>query len=162
MQNLGKDVSKFFHGGHALDNNSNDPKKKTPRWAHSNIARKWAVDLAIAVLSKKKPAECIGFIVHHKTVNLSKHTATLTFRLMPKENSETNGKDKDVLSINTSQQRLVNKDLPIRQYYDEFEYLGKHYMVSACTDKYAGSDVRNSHDKTKVSRHYTISNCMQK
>lgn len=37
--NVGRDVSKFFHGGHALDSNSNDPKAKTPKYAHSNIAR---------------------------------------------------------------------------------------------------------------------------
>lgn len=63
--NVGRDVSKFFHGGHALDNNSNDPKASTPKHEHSNVARLIAKDLAIAVYSKKDVSPAyVGYIDH--------------------------------------------------------------------------------------------------
>lgn len=61
--NVGRDVSKFFHGGHALDNNSNNPKDRTPKHTHSNIARMVAKDLAVAVFARKKATPTyVGFI----------------------------------------------------------------------------------------------------
>jgi cytochrome b involved in lipid metabolism len=51
--NLGGDISKFFYGSYALDGNSNDPKAKTQKHAHSNIARKTANRLAIGILSSR-------------------------------------------------------------------------------------------------------------
>ena len=37
---IGRDISKFFYGSYAHDGNTNDPKAKTLKHAHSNIARK--------------------------------------------------------------------------------------------------------------------------
>jgi len=68
---VGRDVSKFFYGGHALDGNSNRPEDQTPRAYHTNIARIIACDLAIAVLAKPssehRVANSIGHIDHNKT-----------------------------------------------------------------------------------------------
>jgi cytochrome b involved in lipid metabolism len=44
--NIGKDVSKFFHGGYSLDGNKNGVNAKGH--VHSNIARKLVNKLAIA------------------------------------------------------------------------------------------------------------------
>ena len=52
--------------------------------------------------------------------------------------------------------------MEVKQYYDDFEYLGKHYMVSACTEEFENVDVQNTFNVAKVRRHYTISNCMRK
>ena len=52
--NVGRDISKFFHGGHALDGNLDNPViTGTPRHTHTNIARKIASDLAIGTYSGK-------------------------------------------------------------------------------------------------------------
>jgi len=42
---MGRDISKFFYGGHALDGNKSIPQaasKTSPQYSHSNIARKVA------------------------------------------------------------------------------------------------------------------------
>jgi len=38
--NIGKDVTKFFYGGYAFDNNSNVAGDRNMAHTHSNIARK--------------------------------------------------------------------------------------------------------------------------
>jgi cytochrome b involved in lipid metabolism len=49
--NVGRDISKFFYGGYALDGNGNDPSKQyTERYAHSNMARKIANNNRIGTL----------------------------------------------------------------------------------------------------------------
>lgn len=50
--NVGRDISKFIYGSYALCGNSNDPKAKTDRHTHSNVARKVANNHAIATLKK--------------------------------------------------------------------------------------------------------------
>jgi hypothetical protein len=50
---MGKDISKFFYGGYALDSNANAPGSSVPSWTHSNIARKIANKLAVAALVRK-------------------------------------------------------------------------------------------------------------
>jgi hypothetical protein len=37
---VGRDISKFFYGGYALDGNNSDPKQRNTRNTHSNQARK--------------------------------------------------------------------------------------------------------------------------
>ena len=46
----GRDVSKFFYGGYALDGNSGNPKAGNESYVHSNIARKTVYKLAVATL----------------------------------------------------------------------------------------------------------------
>ena len=51
---IGRDISKFFYGGHAFDGNLGKPEKHSktsPQYAHSNIARKMANKYAIGIIS---------------------------------------------------------------------------------------------------------------
>ena len=50
--NIGRDISKFIYGSYALAGNSNDPKARTDRHTHSNVARKVANNHAIATLKR--------------------------------------------------------------------------------------------------------------
>lgn len=49
----GRDISKFFYGGYALDGNTNDPKLPNNRHAHTNVARKIALRHVVAVIGRK-------------------------------------------------------------------------------------------------------------
>jgi len=51
--NIGRDISKFFYGSYALDGNNSKPGMPNNKYAHSNIARKWANKLAVAALKRK-------------------------------------------------------------------------------------------------------------
>ena len=138
-------MSKFFHGGHALDNNSNNPKASTPKHQHSNIARHIVKDLAIAVFARKEATpNYTGFIVHAQTHIINEHTATYTFKLLKQKEDSAN-----------------DQYLQISPYYRDFEYFGKHYLIGA-TKTGQGADVQTSYTSEIVRRHYTISNCMQK
>ena len=56
QRTVGRDISKFFYGGYALDHNSNDHKKKVPSYTHSEIAKLVAQDCAVAILDRKDVA----------------------------------------------------------------------------------------------------------
>ena len=45
--NIGRDISKFFHGGYSLEDNMNGPPARG--YKHSSIARMVVNDLAVAV-----------------------------------------------------------------------------------------------------------------
>jgi cytochrome b involved in lipid metabolism len=51
---VGRDISKFFYGGYAMDGNSRDPTASNPRNAHSNVARKIVNKHIVAMLSNDK------------------------------------------------------------------------------------------------------------
>lgn len=53
QQTIGRDVSKFFYGGYALDGNSNDPSTPNQRHAHTNVARRIANRLVIALIDNR-------------------------------------------------------------------------------------------------------------
>jgi len=50
-QNIGRDVSKFFHGGYSLEN-----KSKVPEHRHSNDARMIVNDLIIGKFESSSPS----------------------------------------------------------------------------------------------------------
>ena len=47
---VGRDISKFFYGGHGLDNNKPNPNQSHPRNHHSNIARKIVLRHVVATI----------------------------------------------------------------------------------------------------------------
>jgi len=49
--NIGQDISKFFHGGYALEGNLG--ARPAPGWKHTNYARAIVNDLIIAQLDRK-------------------------------------------------------------------------------------------------------------
>jgi len=50
----------------------------------------------------------------------------------------------------------------IKPYYDDLETLGQHYLVGATIDAAPEDNVEYMFLSSKVKRHYTISNCMEK
>lgn len=74
---VGRDISKFFYGGYALDSKGND------RYNHSNVAKEIVNRLAVAVLVQRR-ASLLGWIDHKKTFKLNKDTSVFTFRLFAK------------------------------------------------------------------------------
>jgi hypothetical protein len=101
---VGKDVSKFFYGGYALDSNSEAVKSGNAHvWNHSNIARKIVNQLAVArLVTCDTPAFSAKII---ENVALNNKTSCLTFK---SENGVVPG---------------------ISSYYPELEMLGQHYLV---------------------------------
>ena len=71
--NVGRDISKFFHGGFALAGNSTDPAASTPRIQHTNFARWIASDLAVGRLVRSSPVIKVS-IDHQKTRRVNKDT----------------------------------------------------------------------------------------
>lgn len=63
---IGSDISKFFYGAYAFDQNGNIPGDNNVQHAHSNVARKIANRHAIGVLSRPASQESDSrFAVDH-------------------------------------------------------------------------------------------------
>jgi hypothetical protein len=102
---VGKDISKFFYGGYALDSNSPVPSNKsTPVWNHSNIARKIVNQLAVARYVRARTPTFSARICDK--VALNTHTATYTLKC-----------DQVIKGLSN--------------YYPDLSTLGKHFLVSA-------------------------------
>lgn len=50
--NIGRDISKFFHGGYAMSGNTSDPSDIVSRIQHTNFSRWIASELAVGRLVK--------------------------------------------------------------------------------------------------------------
>ncbi len=101
---VGKDISKFFYGGYALDGNSPIPGTSIPVWNHSNIARKIVNQLAVARYVRSGTPVFSAKICDK--VALNTHTTCFTLKC-----------DK------------VIKGLSL--YYPDLSTLGKNFLVSA-------------------------------
>lgn len=84
--NIGRDISKFIYGSYALAGNTNDPKAKTDRHTHSNVARKVANNHAIATLKKDATVWNKGYrhsslfkINHERSNQINDFTFTFCF-----------------------------------------------------------------------------------
>ena len=55
--NIGRDISKFFYGGYAMDGNSNDPKQGSNRKVHGVIPSMIVNDLAVGIYNEAKSSE---------------------------------------------------------------------------------------------------------
>lgn len=147
--NIGRDVSKFFYGSYALDGNNSKPGQPNERHAHTNIARKWANNLAVAALVRKNTQTNFFYIDNEQTVNINGFTKTFAFVA-----------------------KLLNKDgkfvptekgiVGIQNWYGNLSELGKCYTIAAF-----GVDGHTPY-KTKtfggniMRRHYTITNCLRR
>lgn len=73
-QNIGRDISKFFFGGYALDNNLNGVSKGH---RHSNYARMIVNDLTIAIYDEEVPATTsIVKLIAQRTQPVNSSTST--------------------------------------------------------------------------------------
>ena len=75
---IGKDISKFFYGGYAMDSNSPSLPNKAITWNHSNTARKIVNQLAVAKFVKSKTPVFSAKISDQ--VSLNTHTTTFTLK----------------------------------------------------------------------------------
>ena len=129
---IGRDISKFYYGGYALDNN--DIKGKSKRHAHSNISHLQVQSLIIARLIPNPN-------------DLSKSAQATKFEAVIKERQEvTKGTNTLVFSISSSSKE--SNYLP-SNYYEDIQMIGRHYLISEV-------------GRHKVKRHFTIANCMEK
>jgi len=101
--NYGRDISKFFYGGYAMENILEKPKTH----AHTNQARAIVNRYAIAVLADQiEVAQPVCQIKSATPVN--QHTATYKFKTVS-----------------------GNPVKNWRNYYSDLEYFAKHFMVSS-------------------------------
>jgi cytochrome b involved in lipid metabolism len=70
--NIGRDVSKYFYGGYAMENG-----RFTQPYRHSNVARKVVNSIIMGRLVKKAPTEAFQ-ITERTKVNELTQTITLT------------------------------------------------------------------------------------
>lgn len=106
--NIGKNISKYFHGSYSLEGNL-VPNGKDRRVAHSNYARKIVNQLIIAQLYTPGFAvqSTICTIDRTKTFKLNETTSAIYFKAMKQENS-------------------------FRRFYPGLSMLGKHFTVKKC------------------------------
>lgn len=136
----GRDISKFFYGGYALEGNSNDPNDPTQRHTHSNVARQIANRHIVGVIDKKEVQQNLFYIDMEESNKLSPSAATFVFKGVQK-------------------QGLVSDIQGLQNYYRDMTMLGKHYTVVSLG--FRGQEPFK-HGQRMVRRHYTISNCMRK
>ena len=136
---VGRDISKFFYGGYALDGNTNDPAARTQRHTHSNVARQIANRHIVGVIDKKDVQENLFYIDLEESNKLSPTACSYVFKGVQKQG---------LMTI----QGLQN-------YYRDMSMLGKHYTVVSMGIR--GKDPFK-HGQRLVRRHYTIANCMRK
>jgi len=110
--NLGRDISKFFYGGYALEND-----RGQKGFAHSNLARKIVNELAIGIMYRE--AEIVHYQIDHiKTVKINDKIRTINFK----------AKTQPIIA-------------GVQQFYSELAQFGKHYIVQAVTSAGQGKVV---------------------
>jgi hypothetical protein len=107
-ENVGRDISKFFYGGYAFDGNSNNPKAYTPRWDHSNIARRIVSTLIVGVMKSKDLQTVVVTIDASRTSKVNEKTATFIFK-------------------STKAESVFNW----MNYYPDLGMIGKHFLISS-------------------------------
>ncbi len=140
--NIGRDISKFFYGGYALDNN--DVKRGFKRHAHTSVAYSQLESLIVGRLVDKEGAQLneqsvvVGTVVPSFIATIKKREPV---------NSVTNTITFDVKEL-LNKGGVPQSNLP-KRFYKDVDMIGKHFLIS---------DSRTY----KIKRHYTISNCMEK
>ena len=76
-QNIGRDISKFFHGGYSLEN-TNGSRPHT----HTNVARKMVNSMIVARLDREAPKVTAIVKAKHK---VNSTTATFEFKITEKD-----------------------------------------------------------------------------
>jgi hypothetical protein len=86
-QTIGRDVSKFFYGGYALDGNLNTkPGDKNMAHPHSNIARKIAFKHIVGVIGQRYVQENLFTVDHSDTNFVTKNTSAFTLNAIEGKN----------------------------------------------------------------------------
>lgn len=145
--NVGRDISKFFYGAYALDGNSNDPKAKTERHTHSNVARKMVNRHIIGVLTSKT-------VVGYRQLVSDAASSATRFKILQSKTMRVNEHTHSLVFDSITTKNLTG----VQNYYTDLSTLGKHYHVVSL-----GPDQTpvTSHGRI-LRRHYTIANCMRR
>jgi len=139
LQNVGRDISKFFYGGYSLDGNAGRPGSNSSAYAHSNMARKIANKYAIAVLASRTKPVGRFTIDHSKTLSLNKSTSSFVFKKLSYSANIGHGVDSSVY------------------FPDDIAQLGKHFLFSSL----GKNGVPISAMSRILKRHYTITNSLR-
>jgi len=143
VQNVGRDISKFFYGGYSLENNLGP--KPSRGHSHSNYAKMIVNDLVVAVYEKSiqtQISECYSDLKLTEMWNES--TGTVYLKTL-------------------DQTKVAN----FRSFFPGLEFIGKHYKVRAFNNfNFDASTSKLSYKimekKLDVERHYTICNVMRR
>ena len=148
----GRDISKFFYGGYALDGNSNDPSAPNCRHSHTNVARRIANRLVIALIDNRDVQINNCYINEEESVTLNELANCFAFkRLEVQVNDE---------AIEGGQKiHLLGKDMHMSNYYKDLNILGKHYTIVHSGHKGVSP---SKYDGVVLRRHYTITNCLRR
>ena len=104
-RNIGKDISKYFHGGYSLE-----PLQKARNHKHSNYARLIVNDLIVARYVAKRGTSIMS--IEPLGIDESKDVATFTFR--PRGN--------------------LDLPSQMKGFYPDLSTVGKHYLVQQVTE----------------------------
>lgn len=105
LHNIGRDVSKFFHGGYSLEDNIG--ASPAQGYMHSSIARQIVNDLAIAAYAPDQTVTAsVCRVVEEKCVNINPNTKTIVFQT---EGGET----------------VPN----FKSHFDSLRYAAKHFLI---------------------------------
>ena len=137
-QTVGRDISKFFYGGYTLDGNGGKPGSNKKVHAHTNVARKVAIQHVVAFIGCSSVNEDKYRINHEHTMQINKWTNSFVF----KSTSPT--------PMGTS----------IQNFYSDLSMLGKHFTIVSWQDGEA--PIREGKRQIILRRHYTICNVMRK
>mmetsp|Transcript_16504 Transcript_16504/g.25504 ORF Transcript_16504/g.25504 Transcript_16504/m.25504 type:complete len:288 (+) Transcript_16504:162-1025(+) len=130
-RNIGRDISKFYYGGYALDGNSDNPKNGKGRKVHGTIPDLIVHDLAIAIFKQPSDITLDARIEQKEAVEVIKGVKTFRFK----------SEDSKGMAVKN-----------LKDYYPDVGYIGRHFLVT-------NPEIRS--EGLPISRHYTISNVMQ-
>ena len=105
QHNVGRDVSKFFHGGYSLEDNMGPQPARG--YTHSTLARMVVRDLAIAVFEPKSQAD------------------TVQCRVVQELCKDVNSTTKTIVFESVNGQNVPNW----RDYQMDMSFIGKHFLV---------------------------------
>ena len=151
-QTYGRDISKFFYGGYALDGNSNDPNTPNTRHAHTNVARRIANRMVIAIIDNRDIQINNFYIDEEESVRLNDLATTFAFKKLEVYLGDQ--------AIEGGQKiHLLGKERPLSNYYKDLSVLGKHYTIVHGGPK---GVTPSKYESVVLRRHYTITNCLRR
>ena len=140
--NIGRDVSKFFHGGYSLEN-----VDKVPEHTHSNDARKVVNSLIIGRLEGSVHKRLMQVKSSQRNANGAGNVKTFEFVEAPQAAvAESEGNDYKRLIPNPPCSLV------------DIRYIGRHYLVKSLSHS---STREFDRIKNGIKRHYTEAFCMR-
>ena len=148
-QNIGRDISKYFHGGYSLEN-----RDLVKNHMHSSDARRIVNSLIIGRLIEKAPEQIMSIAEEEGKANQSGSCVTFKFKSVNKVVTDTS-QDNLLGDKNDEQGQLC----PLR----DFSQIGRHYVLKSTSHPktIGGPSEPTTFDPIKhgIKRHYTECFC---